>query len=910
VTRKLGSDPTALGSPTNAWHALDPTAVASELGVSLAGLSDADAAERRARFGANRLRPPAPPSRWGILLRQFRSPLITVLVAAALIAVGLGHLSDAGFIGAVLAINAAIGFANEARAEREIQALTRLVRTRARVRRRGHLVDIDGEEVVPGDLLFLESGARVAADVRLVEAHALRLDESLLTGESVPVDKDPSPVFPQAAPLAERRNMAFAGSLVASGRGSGLVVATGEQSEVGRIAGELGAIPREPAPLLRRMERFARAIGAGTLALAALLIGIGALRGQRLDELLLAAVALAVSAIPEGLPIALTVALAVAVSRMAKRRVVVRNLPAVEALGSCGVIATDKTGTLTRNELTVEHVVAGGLAFRVSGVGYAPEGELLDAGKPWVPAEHPRLFRLLRAACLANEASLSLRAEGGWEWSGDPTDVALLSLGIKAGCEPVVLQQDHAFLAALPFEPERRYAASFHRSRDGGVLVCVKGAPERVIDMCSAELDEGRDGGTRPLDLAAAASAVEALMREGYRVLALADDPGAEPLAPGAPPPEPRGLAFLGLVAMTDPPRGGVSEALASCRAAGIHVVMVTGDHATTAGAIAARIGLAEPGSQVLTGAQIAELADDALAERIAGCRVVARATPTDKLRVVRAWQARGALVAVTGDGVNDAPALRQADLGVAMGLAGTDVAREAADLVITDDDFSSIVSGIEEGRIAYENVRKVTYLLVSTGAGEVLLVTLALALGLPIPFTAVQLLWLNLVTNGIQDVALAFEPGEPGVLARPPRPPRERIFDRLMIERTMLAAATFGGVGLAGLAWWLAEGRPVAEVRNLLVQLFVLFEIFQIGNSRSERTSLLRRSPLLNPILFLGTLSAVGIHGIALTTPFFQQLLSIAPLRPQEWPVLAAMAALIVVVMEAHKEWRRRRPL
>jgi magnesium-transporting ATPase (P-type) len=658
------------------------------------------------------------------------------------------------------------------------------------------------------------------------------------------------------------------------------------------------------------MERFARVVGAATLGLTAVLVGIGALRGQPLDELLLGAVALAVSAIPEGLPIALTVALAVAVSRMARRRVVVRSLPAVEALGSCGVIATDKTGTLTQNELTVERVLAGRLAFEVSGLGYTPEGEVLHAGKPVVVAEHAALFRLVRAACLANEASLSQRAESGWEWSGDPTDVALLSLGLKAGCDPLSLREDHGLLTALPFEPERRYAASFHRDdSDTGGLVCVKGAPERVLEMCSAALDD-RGNRARPLDTDAALASVEALMREGYRVLAMADGQQSEPLVPGAPPPEPSGLTFLGLVAMTDPPRAGVADALASCRAAGIRVVMVTGDHATTAGAIAARIGLAGPGAAILTGPQLAGLDDDALADRIAECRVVARATPTDKLRVVRAWQRRGALVAVTGDGVNDAPALRQADLGVAMGRAGTDVAREAADLVITDDDFSSIVSGVEEGRIAYENVRKVTYLLISTGTGEVVLVTLALALGLAIPLTAVQLLWLNLVTNGIQDVALAFEPGEPGVLERPPRPPGEGLFDRMMVERTLLAGAVFGGIGLAAWAWWLAEGRPVAEVRNLLVQLFVLFEIFQIGNARSERISLFRRSPLLNPILFAGTLVAIGVHAIALYTPFFQQLLGIAPLHPREWATLAAMAASIVVVMEVHKWWRRRRPL
>ena len=790
-----------------------------------------------------------------------------------------------------------------------MRALTALVRSRARVRRGTRVLDVDGEEVVPGDLLVLESGSRVSADARLVEAHGLRTDESLLTGESVPVDKEEELTFAEDTPLAERRNMVFAGCMVASGRGIGLVVETGGRTQVGTIAGALAAIPHEPPPLVRRMERFAKVVGAATVVLATVLVGIGALRGQPLGEILLGAVALAVSSIPEGLPVALTVALAVAVSRMARRRVVVRQLPAVEALGSCGVIATDKTGTLTRNELTVEGLAAGDLECQVTGVGYAPEGSVLRNGRPVVAAEHPGLFRLLRAGCLANEGSLSEREDDGdgWEWSGDPTDVALLSLGLKAGCDAVALRQAHPTLATLPFEPERRYAASIH-ANEVGALECVKGAPERVIEMCTRELADG--GVERPLDRERALREVEDWMRQGYRVLALADAERREKVEEGAPAAEPSDLVFLGLVAMTDPPRPGVPEALDRCRRAGIGVVMVTGDHATTAAAIAERIGLATAGAPVLTGVEIAELDDDELAARLGDCSVVARATPTDKIRVVRGWQQREQLVAVTGDGVNDAPALRQADLGVAMGQAGTDVAREASELVITDDDFSSIVAGVEEGRVAYDNVRKATYLLVSTGLGEVLLVTAALTLGYPLPLTAVQLLWLNLVTNGIQDVALGFEAPEPGVLDRAPRPPRERVFNRIMIERTLLAGVVFGGIGLAGFIHWIGEGRPVGEARNLLVQLFVLFEILHIGNSRSETISIFRLSPLRNPVLFAGTLGALTVHGLALYTPFLSDILRIAPLSPSEWLLLLGMALPVIAVMELHKAWRVRWPV
>jgi magnesium-transporting ATPase (P-type) len=505
------------------WHALDADSAARQLGVGLTGLAEAEVAERLRRFGPNRLEPPPPPSRWRILLRQFQSPLIYVLLAAAAIALTLGETSDAGFIAAVLLLNATIGFVNEYRAEREVQALSGLVRTRARVRRGGRSVEIDGEQLVPGDLLLLESGMRVGADTLFVEARGLRIDESVLTGESVPVEKGEGPELPADTPLAERRNMGFAGSMVASGRALGLVVATGTQTEVGSIAAQVGAVHREPPPLLRRMERFARRLGAIALVLTSVLAVIGLAWGQPLEEVLLGAIALAVSAIPEGLPVALTVALAVGVSRMARHRVVVRHLPAVEALGSCGVIATDKTGTLTHNELTVERVLAGDRQYEVSGRGYAPEGSLTHDGKPALPAEDSRLFRLLRAGCLTNEASLVQSEEGTdergrllWDWSGDPTDVALLALGIKARLDPGALAQAHEPLGAVPFEPERRYSASYHR-RDGGGLVCAKGAAEQLIAMCTHELDDA--GNLRALDRDAALATGEALMGRGFRVL-------------------------------------------------------------------------------------------------------------------------------------------------------------------------------------------------------------------------------------------------------------------------------------------------------------------------------------------------------------------------------------------------------
>lgn len=893
-------------NPPSPWHALAVDEAVVRLDSDAMGLSATEARARLERFGPNRIEPPPPPAVWRLFARQFASPLIYILVAAAAVALLLGEISDAGFIAAVLLLNAIIGFVNESRAERKVRSLATLVRTRTRVRRDGQTVDVDGEELVPGDIVLVESGGRIPADLRLLETHALRIDESLLTGESAPVEKSPEPL-PTDTPLADRRDMAFAGAMAVSGRGVGVAVATADDTEVGEIARQIAAVDPQPAPLTLRMRRFARLVGGVVVGISALIVAIGLLRGQPLAEVLLGAMALAVSAVPEGLPIALTVALAVAVSRMAGRGVVVRHLPAVEGLGSCGVIATDKTGTLTRNELTVEEVRAGGSPYRATGVGYAPHGDVLSNGRPVAVAEHRALYRMLRAGVLANEASLVRRddTEPGWTWSGDPTDVALLSLAVKAGLDPSELRMAGDELATLPFEPERRYAAAYH-AWNGRTLVTVKGAPERVLEMCASAHADGR-GEPGPLRAPEVMEEVRELMRDGYRVLAVADaELGAGVPLSGHAPPEPADLSFLGIVAMTDPPREGVEDAIERCHRAGVRVVMITGDHAVTAATIAARIGLARGTVAVLEGREIERLDDAALARAMRERDVVARATPSDKLRVVRALQASGAYVAVTGDGVNDAPALRQANLGVAMGLSGTDVAREAAELVITDDDFASIVAGVEEGRVAYDNVRKVTYLLVSTGAGEVLLVLAALTAGLPVPFTAVQLLWLNLVTNGIQDVALAFESGEPGVLDRPPRPPHERIFNRIMVERTLLAGVTFAALGLGMWSWLLDTGHSVTEARNLLVQLFVLFEIMHIGNARSETISLFRLSPLRNPVLLVGTLAALGVHLAALRTPFFQRILDVTPIRLDEWVLLVAVAALIVVVMETHKALRR----
>ena len=895
--------------PGTRWHAIDLNALLTLLNTGGSGLTSEEARLRRNRYGLNRLPRRKPASIRQILLRQFKSPLIFILAIAAAVSLLIhpDNPTDALFILAVLLLNAAIGGFQEYKAERSSQALLRLLQIRASVLRDGEVQEMDAEQVVPGDVVWLESGNRVPADLRLLTAHGLEIDESLLTGESLPVHKDQQWSGDDATPMADQRNMAYAGAIVLHGRARGVVVATGPATAVGQLAVDvLGAEGGRP-PLLVRMERFTRVIGLAVLA-AALVIGVlGVLvRGYALTDMFLFGVALAVSAIPEGLPVALTVALAIATSRMARRGVIVRRLAAVEGLGSCTLIGSDKTGTLTCNELTVRRIVLpSGASLPVSGEGFIPSGEVaLDA--PDLPAATgSQLDSLALAAVLCNEGSLR-QGSDGWTWRGDPTDLALLALGRKLGLAREEATDRYPLVNEIPFEAEHRYAAAFHRI-DERVAVFVKGAPERVLPMCAFA---DRTEGLEQVELAELATG---LARQGYRVLALARGWSELSLDPEQTPPEPGELEFLGFVGMIDPLRPEVRGAVAACRMAGIEVCMITGDHPDTALAIGRELGLADRPDQVLTGRDLEQLSPDRLEKAVDTVRIFARVSPRQKLELVEAAQKTGRYVAVTGDGVNDAPALRQANIGVAMGRSGTDVAREAAELVLTDDHFATIVAGIEEGRVAYDNVRKVIYLLVSTGAAEVLLLGLVVVGGWPqlgpgqalLPLLPVQLLWLNLVTNGIQDVALAFEPTEDGVLRRPPRPPREPVFNRLMVERTMIAAVVMAAVCYAAFGWMIqVNGWSPDQARNGLLLLMVLFEIVHIGNCRSERTSAFRLSPLRSPVLLVGTLLALGVHLAAMHIPLLQRVLGIAPVSWQAGLVLLALSLTILAAMELHKWW------
>jgi len=878
----------------NSWHVMDLPSIFKVLDADETGLTDSEVVIRLNNFGSNKLpqKPPAPI--WKIFVRQFSNPLMYVLAFAAGISIVIKEPTDAVFIMFVLFLNALIGGYQEWKAEQSAHALQKLLQIQATVLRNGEVTETNAETVVPGDVVWLESGNRVPADIRFLTTYGLELDESLLTGESLPVVKDKSWTGELNAPIADRLNMAYAGSIVARGRAKGLVVSTGKSTAVGLLALDMMAGTGGQPPLIVRMKRFTRVIAIAVLV-SAFAIGTLSVSFGRYDltEMLLFVVALAVSAIPEGLPVAITVALAIATTKMARRGVIVRRLAAVEGLGSCTYIATDKTGTLTRNELTVKEVrLHTGDVFEVSGAGFVPEGQVLFDKNPIDRRSHPELELMARASVLCNESDLHHR-DGGWSWRGDTVDIALLSFGRKLTYSRENLLDLYPQINQIPFEPEHQFSASYHRFDSDSVKVFVKGAPEKVLEMC--ELNEGKDK-INYLNIA------EEMAEKGYRVLALAEGNIKGELDHSMVPPVPSSLSLLGFAGMIDPLRSEVPEAIKNCQGAGVTVSMVTGDHRITALSIARDLGLASDIAQVVTGDELIGKSTEDMRNIVAQTKVFARVAPHQKLQIVQAAREIGHFVAVTGDGVNDAPALRATNIGVAMGKGGTDVAREASELVISDDNFATIVAGIEEGRVAYDNIRKVIYLLISTGAAELVLVTLSVIAGLPLPLLPVQILWLNLVTNGIQDVALAFEPGEEDILKKKPRSPRERIFNKLMVERTLVGALTMGFVGFGFFYFMIQNGWSEHSARNALLLLMVLFENIHIGNCRSETKSALVLSPLRSPILLIGALTAFLIHVGAMYLPFGQKILQTEPVQLNTWILLIALALTIFITMEIHK--------
>ena len=872
------------------------------------GLSESEAHDRLFRYGLNALPETRPPSLLLVFLRQFLNPLIYILLAAALVSVALGDLKDAAFIAAVLLVNGVIGAAQEYSAGRAAAALKSLEQPHAMVVRDGTRRRIEARYVVPGDLVLLEAGDRVPADVALRETINLQCDESLLTGESAPVKKSAAEASAADTPLAERRDTAFAGTAVARGRAHGIVAATGSATEIGKIAQQIARRSLSVPPLLIRMARFTRNIGFAVGGLVAVLGAIGLVRAMPLADLFITSVALAVAAIPEGLPVSISIALAIAMRRMAGVNVIVRNMPAVESLGSCTMIATDKTGTLTMNALTVTDIrLPDGTALE-----YEPAAGLADGAIRFRTAQggdaRRRVSSLLRAAALPNEASL-FEDENGWQGLGDTVDVALLAAASKAGLSRADMLADLPLISRIPYEPEQRYAASFHRGQDT-VRVFVKGAPESLIAMAD-RMDMA--GEAEPIDRARLLRQKLEMTSQGLRVLAFAEGEIARETGDGEfGAHHLTALTFLGMVGMQDPVRPEVPAAIADCRKAGIEVAMITGDDPKTAGVIADHAGLQAAEDQIVTGADVrhAEEAGEVALDRLTRrARIYSRVEPTQKLAIVLSLARNGHYVAVTGDGVNDAPALKHAHVGVAMGRKGTDVAKESADIILTDDNFASVVAGVREGRVAYANIRKVVFMLISTGVAEVGLFLLSIVAGLPMPLLAVQLLWLNLVTNGIQDVALAFEGPEGDELSRPPRRPGEPIFDSVMLQRIVHSTVVMAGGGFVVFWWLLAHGTPLETARNLVLLLFVLFENFQTLNSRSERLSIFRQPMRSNPFLIAGIAGALGLHVAAMYLPGLSSVLRMAPVGLRDWVALLAVGAVLLVVMEFEK-WIAKRHL
>ena len=889
-------------------HAASGGAVAAALGSpDFEGLSAARVAAARARYGFNELARSKAVPLWRKILGQFRDLVVWILLVAAILSALTGEWADALAILAIVLLNALLGFTQEEKAQQALEALRKLAAPLARVIRDGTAQAVPARELVPGDRLELEAGDHIPADARLLEAHALQVQEAALTGESTPVDKEAECLLPAAAPLGDRRNMLHAGTVVAAGKGKAVVVAIGMGTELGRIAGLLEHTESEPTPLQRRLAELGRLLVFVCLAIAAVIFVVEMLRGGSVLAVLLLAISLAVAAVPEGLPAVVTVALTLGLQRMVRRNALIRKLPSVETLGCVTVICSDKTGTLTRNEMTVREFHAGGREYQVSGAGYVPHGLFIEKGRPVEARMVPALLAALTVAARCNNARVQPAGDGEtWQVLGDPTEGALLVAALKAAISPN--HPDHPIVYEIPFDSDRKAMSVVMRQPDGTYVMYSKGAPEVLLAHCVAEL---RDGATVPLTDERRAE----LLRQGrgmaeraLRVLALACRSFAPHEAEFAREEE---LVFAGLAGMMDPPREEVKEAVRRCQEAGIRPVMITGDHPATARAVARELGLAGEGDRVVTGAELDALSPEKLSAAVGEVAVYARVSAEHKLRVVRAWQSRGQVVAMTGDGVNDAPAVQAADIGIAMGLAGTDVTKEAADMVLTDDNFASIVNAVEEGRGIFDNIQKFLHYLLAGNMGLVLFVLVATLLGWPFPLTATQILWINLVTNGLPALALGMEPPERDLMRRPPRPPREPVLTLtrgllILLHGALLTAAS--AIGFALVYQGDPENLPRARVAVFCLVSFAF--IFYAFSCRSLRLTMPELGLFTNPALF----AAVAISGLlqlsVLALPFTQSLFGSETQLGSAWGMIVLLSLAPVTIIECGKlarAWMRR---
>ena len=871
------------------------------------GLGQAEVDKRQQEFGANAL---TESKGHGPLMRfmlQFNQALVYILLVAVIIKIFLGAWVDAGVIFGVVFLNAIIGFVQEGKALSALKALAKALTTETTVLRNGEKQRIDARELVPGDIVILASGDKVPADLRLLYVRNLQVDESALTGESVPVEKKAG-LLEDKTSLADRVNMGYSSTLITYGTAVGVVVKTGDNTEIGRISELIASTELLATPLTRKIARFSHLLLYAILALAALTFLVGLWHGQPWVDMFMAAVALSVAMIPEGLPAVLTITLAIGVARMAKRNAIIRRLPAVETLGSTTVICSDKTGTLTRNEMTVHKLWAGNDKFEVSGVGYIPEGKITKGGKSVEVHSNFVLSELIRIGLLCNDSVLK-EDEEGWKIEGDPTEGSLLVMARKAGFDSAGENNNYSRIDTIPFESQHQYMATLH-SKNSGTVVYMKGSVESVLARCDTVM--GMDGQQQPVDQAAINGAVDAMARRGLRVLAFARiDKEADMTAVDHDDIE-NGMVFIGLQGMIDPPREEAVLAVRECRDAGIRVKMITGDHIVTAAAIAKQLGLDETVSgktpPAFTGIELEAMPEDELSEAACNAAVFARVSPEQKLRLVESLQSRGEVVAMTGDGVNDAPALRRADIGVAMGITGTEVSKEAADMVLTDDNFATIEAAVEEGRGVFDNLVKFISWILPTNAGQGLVIIAAVVLATPLPVLPVQVLWINMTTAVLLGLSLAFEPREPGIMTRPPRPPGMPILGGELIFRILLVGfmLLIGSFGLFELA--LYQGASEAEARTIAVNVFAVGQAFYLLNCRSMRFSMFRLGLFSNPWIW-GGVAAMTVAQLLFTyVPFMNRLFHTAPIDGMDWLRIMGVGLIIYFVTAAEKEFRRRR--
>ncbi len=890
------------------WYNQSAEEVLAKLGSAVGGLSATEAAQRLAANGPNELKDGKRISPWQIFLGQFKSLIIWILIVAGVISGALGEVVDAIAILAIVVLNAVIGFYQEFNAEKSIAALKKMTAPQAKVRRDGQVTSIPASGIVTGDILTLEAGDMVAADARLLTAASLKCIESALTGESEAVTKQPAKLDSGDIPLGDRENMVFMGTSVAAGTAQVVVVATAMQTELGRIAGmieEAGA--DEGTPLQQKLDSFGRILVWATLGIVVLLFGLGLLRGTKFLELFMSSVSLAVAAVPEGLPAVVTVALALGVSRMARRRALVRKLPAVETLGSTTVICTDKTGTLTVGEMTVRAFYVAGQSYEVTGEGYGPDGEVRVEGKKSEAQHAAPLLELATVVLGCNNAHL-VEEEGNWKVIGDPTEGALLAGGAKAGGDRERIEQERPKHHELPFDSDRKRSTVIRKLPDGKLRAYVNGAPDVLLQRCTnlytqSEVRPLTDDDRKQIEAQNAAMAQQALRVIGsaYRDL---EDAAPETLTVDA---VERDLVFVGLTGMYDPPRQEAKEAVARCHSAGIRVVMITGDHPHTATAIARELGIASGDNVAVSGMELDKISDDELKRRAPDFAVYARVTAEHKLRIIRAWKANDAVVAMTGDGVNDAPAIKGADIGIAMGKAGTEVTKQASDMIITDDNFASIVAAVEEGRGIYDNIRKTLQYLLAGNTGELLLMTVCVILGLPMPLLPIHLLWINLVTDGLPALCLATDPIDADVMKRRPRKPSERITDRGFLGSMFLTGFLTAGVSFAVYFYMLKTQTPeIARTHAFAVLVFA--ELLRAFGARSETKPVWRISLFTNINLAIVVVVSFGLQILSHHNAFLGRFLKTSYMPLSESLLLLAVGAIPLIVLELVKVVRNAR--